>query len=208
MRLRLSSVRKRGAANRTPPNKDDENEGAETRIGSGYEHGSCLPGYAGLQGGQAREGLATARNSDDRVAGGTGASPLYGLAKKLLAEGRRVSVLLGFATAADVFYEEEYRALGAEVTVCTENGSYGRPGFVTEAMDRPCSYFYTCGPKAMMQAVCACAKTDGELSLAVRMGCGFGACMGCRVETVHGGKRVCKDGPVFGKGEILWDDLQ
>ena len=141
------------------------------------------------------------------IAGGTGVSPLYGLAKKLLARGKAVTVILGFATAADVFYEDEFRALGAEVVVCTEDGSCGLPGFVTGAMDRPYSYFYTCGPKAMMHAVCECARSDGQLSLAVRMGCGFGACMGCRVETVSGGKRVCKDGPVFRKEELLWNDL-
>ncbi len=141
------------------------------------------------------------------IGGGTGASPLYGLAKGLIAEGRQVSVLLGFSTAAEVFYEKEFEALGADVTVCTEDGSRGLPGFVTAAMDRPYSFFYSCGPKAMLHAVCQSARTDGQLSLAVRMGCGFGACMGCRVETVSGDKRVCRDGPVFGKGEILWDGL-
>ena len=140
------------------------------------------------------------------IAGGTGISPLYGLAKRLLARGKDVSVILGFATAADVFYEEEFRALGAEVTVCTEDGSCGLQGFVTEAMDRTCSYFYTCGPKVMMEAVCRRARTSGQLSFAVRMGCGFGACMGCSTATVTGGKRVCKDGPVFRKEEILWEN--
>ena len=151
--------------------------------------------------------LAPAGDAPLLIAGGTGASPMYGLAKRRRARGAAVSVILGFAAAADVFYEEEFRALGAEVTVCTEDGSYGLPGFVTAAMDRPFSYFYTCGPKAMMHAVCERAGTGGQLSLAVRMGCGFGACMGCRVETVSGGRRVCKDGPVFRKEELLWKDL-
>ncbi|MBR1456228.1 MAG: dihydroorotate dehydrogenase electron transfer subunit [Oscillospiraceae bacterium] len=150
--------------------------------------------------------LSRAGSAPLLVGGGTGASPLYGLAKALIAEGKAVSVILGFAGREDVFYEEEFRALGADVTVCTEDGSCGVPGFATAGMDRPYSYFYTCGSKVMMEAVCRAARTDGQLSFAVRMGCGFGACMGCTLRTAAGLKRVCKDGPVFGKEEIMWED--
>ncbi len=182
-----------------------EESGKGTALLRTLPEGTVLDVLTGLGRGFDR---SLAGSSPLLIAGGTGASPLYGLAKRLCAEGRDVTVILGFATAAERFYEEEFRALGVTLCVCTEDGSYGRAGFVTEAMDRPASYFYTCGPKAMMQSVCARAETDGQLSLAVRMGCGFGACMGCRVETISGGRRVCKDGPVFGKGEILWDDLR
>ena len=139
------------------------------------------------------------------IAGGLGFTPLYILAKTLIKEGKHPSVILGFNSAEEVIYEDEFKALGAEVTVCTVDGSYGLKGFVTEAMkDRDYSYFYTCGPESMYRPVYDCAKSDGEFSFEARMGCGFGACMGCSCETLYGAKRICKDGPVLKKGEIKW----
>jgi dihydroorotate dehydrogenase electron transfer subunit len=127
------------------------------------------------------------------------------LAKKLIAEGKRVRVILGFNTAAEVFYEDEFRALGAAVTVTTVDGSRGTKGFVTAALDEaPYTYFYTCGPEPMLRAVYGATATSGQFSFEERMGCGFGACMGCSCKTVTGYKRICKDGPVLKKEEILW----
>ena len=140
------------------------------------------------------------------VGGGSGVSPLYGLARALRRQGRPVTAILGFGSGDEVYYEEEFRALGAEVLLCTEDGSRGQRGFVTAAMDRPCSFFYACGPDAMLRAVSEKAACSGQLSFAERMGCGFGACMGCTHRTRDGHKRVCKDGPVFDREEILWDD--
>ena len=139
------------------------------------------------------------------LGGGVGVPPLYMLAKQLIAEGKRVSVILGFNTKAEVFYEEEFRALGANVTVATADGSYGVRGFVTNAMEGiDYTYFYTCGPEPMLRAVYAATNTEGQFSFEERMGCGFGACMGCSGKTVTGYKRICKDGPVLKKEEILW----
>ena len=139
------------------------------------------------------------------IAGGLGFTPLYILAKTLIKEGKHPSVIQGFNSAEEVIYEDEFKALGAEVTVCTADGSYGVKGFVTEAMKgRDYSYFYTCGPESMYRQVYDCAKSDGEFSFEARMGCGFGACMGCSCETLYGAKRICKDGPVLKKGEIKW----
>ncbi len=140
------------------------------------------------------------------LGGGVGVPPLYLLAKKLLAEGRRVSVVLGFNTADEVFYEEEFRALGADVTVATADGSYGVKGFVTDALPAEYTYFYTCGPEPMLRAVYAKTCTDGQFSFEERMGCGFGACMGCSCKTITGNKRICTEGPVLRKGDILWQN--
>ncbi|MBR1567139.1 MAG: dihydroorotate dehydrogenase electron transfer subunit [Oscillospiraceae bacterium] len=140
------------------------------------------------------------------IGGGTGVSPLYWLAKELLSQGKHPMALLGFNTVSDVFYEDEYRALGIETVVTTVDGSYGVEGFVTNAMARPHSGFFTCGPEAMMKAVCACTDKPGQLSFDKRMGCGFGACMGCTVKTGNGLKRICKDGPVLDREEVLWED--
>lgn len=149
-------------------------------------------------------------SSGDRpllLGGGVGVPPMYLLAKKLIGQGKRVRVVLGFNTASEVFYEEEFRALGAEVVVTTVDGSYGRKGFVTDAMARmEYSYFYTCGPEPMLKAVYRVSKTSGQMSFEARMGCGFGACMGCSCKTLTGFKRICKDGPVMRKEEILWED--
>ena len=140
------------------------------------------------------------------IGGGTGLSPLYWLAKELVRQGRHPTALLGFNTEADVFYESEFCALGIETVVTTVDGSYGVKGFVTDAMSREHSGFYTCGPEAMMKAVCACTDKPGQLSFDKRMGCGFGACMGCTVKTKNGLKRICKDGPVLDREEVLWED--
>ena len=140
------------------------------------------------------------------LGGGVGVPPLYMLAKRLIAEGKKVHVVLGFNTASEVFYEKEFAALGATVTVTTVDGSHGTKGFVTTAMEgADYSYFYTCGPEPMLKAIYKTAKTSGQFSFEERMGCGFGACMGCSCKTVTGYKRICKDGPVLEKEEILWE---
>ena len=141
------------------------------------------------------------------LGGGVGVPPLYMLAKKLIAEGKRVSVVLGFNTKDEVFCEEDFKALGAEVFVTTADGSYGIKGFVTDAMkDIDYTYFYTCGPEPMLKAIYKAAATSGQFSFEERMGCGFGACMGCSCKTITGYKRICKEGPVLKKEEILWAD--
>ncbi len=142
------------------------------------------------------------------LGGGLGTAPLYMLAKKLLGEGRRVSAVLGFASADDVFGADELTSLGVSVAVATVDGSAGVRGFVTDAMPEAGGYTFTysCGPTPMMKAVYGRAATGGEYSFEARMGCGFGACLGCSVKTVGGSKRVCRDGPVLEKEEIVWDD--
>ena len=139
------------------------------------------------------------------LGGGVGVPPLYNLAKKLVSEGKNVSVVLGFNTKDEIFYEKEFTALGAAVTVATADGSYGVKGFVTDAMPEDYTYFYTCGPEPMLKAVYKASKTSGQMSFEERMGCGFGACMGCSCKTLTGNKRICKDGPVMKKEEILWE---
>lgn len=139
------------------------------------------------------------------IGGGVGVPPLYKLCRQLISEEKSVTVVLGFNTADEVFYEEEFRALGANVLVATVDGSHGVKGFVTDAFkDVDYTYFFTCGPMPMFKAVNAAAKTDGQFSFEERMGCGFGACMGCSCKTKNGNKRICKDGPVLEKGEIIW----
>ena len=139
------------------------------------------------------------------LGGGVGVPPMYNLAKKLIAEGKKVSVILGFNTKSEIFYEEEFKKLGCEVTVTTVDGSYGKKGFVTDALPQDYSYFYTCGPEPMLKAVYKATATSGQMSFEERMGCGFGACMGCSCKTLTGYKRICKEGPVMKKEEILWD---
>ena len=140
------------------------------------------------------------------IGGGVGVPPLYLLAKTLIAEGKTPTVILGFNARDEVFYEDEFRALGCEVRVTTVDGSYGCKGFVTDALPESYTHVYTCGPLPMLKAVYDKTAADGQYSFEERMGCGFGACMGCSKKTTTGYKRVCKDGPVFRKGEILWDD--
>ena len=139
------------------------------------------------------------------LGGGVGVPPMYNLAKKLVAQGKKVSVILGFNTKAEIFYEEEFKALGCQVTVTTVDGSYGKKGFVTDALPENYTYFYTCGPEPMLKAVYRATNTSGQMSFEERMGCGFGACMGCSCKTLTGYKRICKEGPVMRKEEILWE---
>ena len=140
------------------------------------------------------------------LGGGVGVPPLYRLAKDLIAAGKEVSVVLGFNTAAEIFYEDAFRALGATVYVTTVDGSRGIKGFVTDALANiDYTYFYTCGPEPMLKAIYKTATTSGQLSFEERMGCGFGACMGCSCKTVTGNKRICKEGPVLVKEDIIWE---
>ena len=127
------------------------------------------------------------------------------LCKKLIAEGKSVSVVLGFNTKNEIFCEEDFKALGATVYVATADGSYGIKGFVTDALKEiDYTYFYTCGPEPMLKALYKATATSGQFSFEERMGCGFGACMGCSCKTKYGNKRICKDGPVLVKEEIIW----
>ena len=148
------------------------------------------------------------RKSGDKpllVGGGAGVPPMYQLCRELVAQGKHPSVIIGFNTADEVFYENEFKALGANVIVATADGTQGVKGFVTDAFDMvDYTYFYTCGPEPMLKAVYNKSKTSGEFSFEERMGCGFGACMGCSCKTKYGNKRICKDGPVLVKEEIIW----
>ena len=146
--------------------------------------------------------LSKAGNAPLLVGGGVGVPPMYMLARQLREAGKKVRVILGFNTKEEVFYEEEFRALGCDVTITTVDGSHGVKGFVTNALDGKQSYYYTCGPLPMIKALIQAAGTHGEVSMEERMGCGFGACMGCTIQTTQGPKRVCKEGPVF-PAEIL-----
>ena len=140
------------------------------------------------------------------IGGGVGIPPLYLLARKLTQQGKRVHAVLGFNRKEEIFFEKEFRDLGCEVTVTTADGSAGVRGFVTDGLPEEYSYFYTCGPEPMLRAVKKATVTSGQFSFEERMGCGFGACMGCTCRTVTGYKRICKDGPVLEKEEILWED--
>ncbi len=154
-------------------------------------------------------GYDTALSTDRPLllGGGVGVPPLYMLAKKLIAEGKKVTVILGFNTKSEIFYENEFRKLGAEVVVTTVDGSYGTKGFVTDAAKEiDYGYFYTCGPEPMLKAIYSGLGTSGQFSFEERMGCGFGACMGCSCKTITGYKRICKEGPVLKKEEILWEN--
>ena len=151
--------------------------------------------------------LSLAGDAPLLLGGGVGVPPLYNLAKRLIAMGKKVTVVLGFNTKDEIFYEQEFKDLGAEVYVTTADGTYGIQGFVTDAMkDIDYSYFYTCGPEPMLKAIYKASTTSGQMSFEERMGCGFGACMGCSCKTLTGYKRICKEGPVMKKEEILWED--
>ena len=152
-------------------------------------------------------GFDTSKCTDNAllIGGGVGVPPMYNLAKCLVKEGKKVSVILGFNSSLDVFYEDEFKALGAEVYVATADGSYGTKGFVTDVMKNlTYDYFFTCGPEPMFKAIEAIATTSGQYSFEERMGCGFGACMGCSCKTKYGNKRICKEGPVMEREEIIW----
>ena len=177
-------------------------------VGKGTEamsemKGGCLDILTGLGNGY---DLSTAGDAPLLIGGGVGVPPMYMLAKELIKMGKKISVILGFNTKDEIFYEEEFKALGADVYVTTVDGSYGIKGFVTNAMETiDYTYFYTCGPEPMLRAVCKSSDRSGQLSFEERMGCGFGACMGCSCKTLAGNKRICKDGPVMRKEEIIWE---
>ena len=149
--------------------------------------------------------LSLAGQNPVLIGGGVGVPPMYGCAKKLVELGIKPTVILGFNVKDEIFYEEEFKALGCDVTVATVDGSYGVKGFVTNALPENYSYFYTCGPEPMLKAVYKATTTSGQMSFEERMGCGFGACMGCSCKTITGYKRICKEGPVMKKEEILWE---
>ena len=143
------------------------------------------------------------------IAGGGGVPPMINLTKTLIGEGRRVQCVIGFNTAYEVYGERELRKLGAEVIVTTADGSYGAKGFVTDAVrSLAYSFFYTCGPLPMYKAIRSVVNSAGQYSFEERMGCGFGACMGCSIKTRQGAKRICKDGPVFNSEDIIWEELE
>ena len=180
-------------------------------VGTGTEYMSTLPVGAELD---ILTGLGNGYDTQVSgehpvlLGGGVGVPPLYMLAKKLIEEGKKVSVILGFNTKSEVFYEKEFSALGADVIVTTVDGSYGVQGFVTDALcDMDYTYTYCCGPEPMLKAVYGTSKTEGQYSFEERMGCGFGACMGCSCKTITGYKRICKDGPVLEREEILWEQI-
>ena len=190
----------------------DEAEGKLTIIykvvGHGTEYmaklgaGAVLDVLTGLG-----NGFDTAKsgNAPVVIGGGVGVPPMYGLAKRLIAEGKKVTAILGFNTASEIFYEEEFKALGCETIVTTVDGSHGIKGFVTAALaECDSSFFYTCGPAPMLKAVYNESRTDGQLSFEERMGCGFGACMGCSCKVKYGSLRICKDGPVLDKEIVIW----
>ena len=176
--------------------------GAGTEAMSQMKKGTKLDTLIGLG-----NGYDTAQSGDAPllIGGGVGVPPMYRLCKELVREGKRPTVILGFNSAQDVFYEQQFADAGAKVLVATADGSYGAKGFVTDVMDGlEYSYFYACGPEPMLRAVYNASVTGGELSFEERMGCGFGACMGCSCKTITGSKRICKEGPVLKKEEILW----
>ena len=181
----------------------DKVAGQRTRQMSLMAPGETLDLLTGLGNGY---DLTPVGDSPVLVGGGVGVPPMYGLAKQLRALGKDVQVILGFNTEAEIFYEKEFAALGCAVTVTTVDGSYGVKGFVTDALkDLHSSYFCACGPEPMLKALYRATTTSGQMSFEERMGCGFGACMGCSCKTLTGNKRICKEGPVMRKEEILWD---
>ncbi len=178
--------------------------GKGTEAMSTMQKGRVLDVLTGLGNGY---DLSTIGDRPVLIGGGVGVPPMYLLCRKLREAGKDVSVILGFNTKEEVFYEQEFRALGAKVLVTTVDGSYGIKGFVTDAL-RELSYtdFCACGPEPMLRALFKATGTTGQMSFEERMGCGFGACMGCSCKTITGNKRICKDGPVLRKEEILWED--
>lgn len=174
--------------------------GEGTKIMSAMVQGQVLDVLTGLGNGYD----ITKSTKPLLLGGGVGVPPLYNLAKKLIANGQRPVAVLGFNTKDEVFYEQEFKALGCDTIVATADGSYGVKGFVTDALPDDYDYFYTCGPLPMLKAVYNATDVSGQFSFEERMGCGFGACMGCSCKTKYGSKRICKDGPVLVKEEIIW----
>ena len=180
--------------------------GKGTEILKTYEQGQSLNALSTLGNGFAPE---KAGERPLLIGGGAGVPPLYGLCRNLIEAGARPIVILGFNTEHEVFYKDEFEKLGVEVLVATADGSMGQKGFVTDALQslkEPATFFYTCGPEPMLKALDKVLPADleGQMSFEERMGCGFGACMGCSCETKYGAKRICKDGPVLERSEILW----
>lgn len=176
--------------------------GNGTEVMSNMESGDKIDVLTGLG-----NGFDTEKSGDVPVliGGGVGVPPMYNLAKKLMAEGRKPIAVIGFNRAEEIFYKDEFEALGIKTFVTTADGSVGIKGFVTDALkDINYTYIYTCGPEPMLKAVYNASKTSGQFSFEERMGCGFGACMGCSCKTKYGNKRICKDGPVLEKEEIIW----
>ncbi len=176
--------------------------GKGTQAMADMKEGALLDCLVGLG-----NGYTTEKSGDAPVliGGGVGIPPLYGLCKRLILAGKTPTVVLGFNTSEEIFLEKEFEALGAKVLVATVDGSFGVKGFVTDAMkDLAYTYFYTCGPEPMFRAVEHVVQTSGQYSFEERMGCGFGACMGCSCKTKYGNKRICKDGPVLEREEIIW----
>ena len=176
--------------------------GRGTEAMAQYESGKRIDVLTGLGNGYDLD------KSGDRpllIGGGAGVPPMYLLTRRLLAQGKQPTVILGFNKAEEIFYEEQFRALGIKTIIATADGSVGVKGFVTDAMEGlDYTYTYACGPEPMLKAVYNRAATSGEYSFEERMGCGFGVCMGCTCETKYGNKRICKDGPVLTKEEIVW----
>ncbi|MDO4219147.1 MAG: dihydroorotate dehydrogenase electron transfer subunit [Synergistaceae bacterium] len=175
--------------------------GRGTESMKGLQRGSELDILTGLG-----NGFDTSKsgNTPLLVGGGVGVPPLYYLAKQLIAQGKNPRAVFGFASSQDIFFVNEFEALDCPVSVTTVDGTAGTRGIVTDVLPSDYSFFYACGPLPMLKALKNATKTSGELSLEERMGCGFGACMGCSIETAKGPKRVCKDGPVFEKEDLLW----
>ena len=178
--------------------------GSGTDQMKGMKRGEKLDILTGLGNGFNTENEA---QSPLLVGGGVGVPPLYNLAKRLISEGKKPTVILGFNTKSEIFYEEEFRALGIDVYCSTADGSHGVKGFVTDVIRQKSlafDYLYTCGPLPMLKALYDATEVSGEYSFEERMGCGFGACMGCTCKTKYGNKRICKDGPVLKREEIIW----
>lgn len=176
--------------------------GKGTEYMAGLEKGAELDILTGLGNGY---NLSKSGERPLLIGGGAGVPPMYNLCRRLIAEGKKPIVVMGFNKAYEIFCKEEFEKLGAEVIIATADGSVGVKGFVTDAIkDIDYTYVYTCGPEPMLKAVYNTIKTSGQFSFEERMGCGFGACMGCSCETKYGNKRICKDGPVLEKEEIIW----
>ena len=207
------NIRLDGLFLRRPISVYDSEQGSLTILYKVVGKGTAK--MAGMQAGETLDVLTGLGNGYDLskagerpllLGGGVGIPPLYLLAKKLIAGGKDVQAVLGFNAAAEVFGEEAFKTLGCAVTVTTADGSYGVKGFVTDALPSDYSYFFTCGPEPMLRAVYRGTRTSGQFSFEERMGCGFGACMGCSCRTITGYKRICREGPVLEKEEILWED--
>lgn len=176
--------------------------GKGTEVMSKMEKGTVLDLLVGLG-----NGFDTSKSGEKPllIGGGMGVAPMYNLCKKLIAEGKKPIVVSGFNSKCDIYYENEFKNLGAEVYTTTVDGTYGTKGFVTDIIKNlEYTYFFTCGPMPMFKAVENTVKTSGQFSFEERMGCGFGACMGCTCKTKYGNKRICKDGPVLEREEIVW----